>query len=223
VAAPELVAFDETGDRCGAPATLTTMLPGRVVLAPSDFDAWLRGLAEPLPRIHAAPAAAFPWRYRPYYDVDSLRPPAWSAAPARWERALALARRPWPPAPDRFVHRDYHPANVLWRGRRASGVVDWVNACVGPAAVDVAWCRKNLALLHGVSAADRFLVACRDVLGPGFEHAPFWDVLAILEELPGPPNVYRGWLDFGVRGLSAALVESRVEEYLASVLARLEG
>ena len=59
----------------------------------------------------------------------------------------------------------------------SSGVVDWANACLGPAAVDVAHFRVNLAVLHGPATADAVL--------PG---DPAWDLelaMGFLEWGPG--------------------------------------
>jgi hypothetical protein len=128
--------------------------------------------------------------------------------------------RPPPTAPDHLIHRDYHPTNVLWQDGRVSGIVDWVNACRGPANIDVAWCRGNLARLYGVDVADRFLEAYQVLAGSYFQYHPHWDLMGIIEVLPGPPQVYPPWVDFGIRHLAPNLVRERVDDYLASVLAR---
>jgi hypothetical protein len=72
-------------------------------------------------------------------------------------------------------------------------VVDWPNACRGAANIDVAWCRMNLAALYGVAAADRFLDFYRSLTGPSFDYHPYWDLIVLIELLPGPPDVYSGW------------------------------
>jgi aminoglycoside phosphotransferase (APT) family kinase protein len=76
-----------------------------------------------------------------------------------WERAFAAIDRPAPTFEPCFLHRDFHPGNVLFDGAAVSGVVDWVETSWGPADLDVAHCRTALALLHGVDAADRFRAA----------------------------------------------------------------
>jgi hypothetical protein len=42
----------------------------------------------------------------------------------------------------------------------------------------------------------------------------------ILEELPGPLEVYPPWAQFGVQGLTPRRMLKRLERYLDSVLAR---
>jgi aminoglycoside phosphotransferase (APT) family kinase protein len=221
VPTPELVALDEDGSRCGVPATLTTLLPGRVELQPQDFDGWARQLAEAAAHVHALGADDHPWAYFPYVDPVELVPPRWSEFPEKWEQAIEVVRGPRPPSGECFIHRDYHPNNVLWRGPRLSGVVDWVNACRGAAGFDVAWCRLNLAKLRGVAAADEFLSAYQSAAGAGFEYDPYWDLMALAEVLPGPPDVYSGWTAHGVSDLHDGLMRERVDAYLSSLVARL--
>ena len=221
LAAPMLLACDPDGTASGGvPCLLMTRLPGEVILCPSDLDHWLYGLAEALLPLHQISADDCPWSYRPYVDVPTLTPPAWSRVPHLWESALALTLEPPPPVPLRFIHRDYHPNNVLWQNGRVSGIVDWPNACVGAAGIDVGWCRKNLLFLYGVPAADRFLRAYERLAGPAFSYHPHWDLRVIAEELPGPPRPYPPWAEFGVR-VTAEMMRERVDDYLESVLARL--
>jgi Phosphotransferase enzyme family len=37
-----------------------------------------------------------------------------------------------------FVHRDYHPAQMLFEGSRVTGICDWLTACRGPHGIDLA-------------------------------------------------------------------------------------
>lgn len=171
VLTPELVAFDETGKEAGLPAVLMTRLLGRVELQPENPEQWLRGMASALVTVHSVEADDAPWDYRSYVDIPSLVPPSWSSE--NWERAIALVNSPPPPVPTQLIHRDFHPNNVLWRAGRVSGIVDWPNACRGAAAMDVAWCRVNLAQLKGVAAANRFLAAYETAAGSAFAYHPF--------------------------------------------------
>ena len=218
---PELVAFAEDGAKCGFPATLTTLLHGRVELSPSSLEDWTYRLAEPLICIHAVEAEDYAWGYYPYINLPSLGPPEWSAHTEHWEKAIEIVRGPMPLARERFIHRDYHPSNVLWNEGRVSGVIDWVNSCRGAAGFDTAWCRLNLAQLYGVAAADMFLDAYRSLAGAGFEYHPYWDLIAIVEILPGPPGVYEGWPAFGVNHLNDEIIRERLDAYISSLVERL--
>jgi aminoglycoside phosphotransferase (APT) family kinase protein len=220
VPTPALIAYDEKGDECGAPSTLVTLLPGAVNLQPADFDCWLRQMATALVCLHEIEAAGFPWEYFPYNDIAQLQVPGWSACPEHWAKAIEIVRGPRPRARECFIHRDYHPNNVLWQGSSVSGVVDWVNACRGAPGIDVGWCRQNLAQLHGVTAADRFLEAYRAEAVVDFEYHPFWDLITLIEHLPGPPGVYPGWPAFGVNHLDEELVRARIDDYLTSLIVK---
>jgi aminoglycoside phosphotransferase (APT) family kinase protein len=219
--APELIACDATGEYCGVPATLVTRIPGKVVLEPSDWKRWVRGLAESAARIHRVEAGGFPWTYRRFNEGLLLTVPPWSRQRAAWEQVIEIVEGKAPAYRECSVHRDYHPSNVLWEGGRVSGVVDWVNGCRGPAGIDVAWCRHNLANLQGVSVADDFLEAYMTAAGSEFEYDPYWDLMSVVELLPGPPSMYEGWRASGMADISDAVMRERTDLYIASLVARL--
>lgn len=218
---PALIAVDARGERCGVPATLVAKLAGDVVLSPTHTDSWLRGLAESAARIHRVDAAGFRWKYGRYNEHESLSVPPWSEQPAAWKSAIAVVNGPAPSYPEVFLHRDYHPSNVLWGDDRVTGVVDWVNGCRGPAGIDVAWCRHNLANLHSVKVADDFLEAYSTAAGSEFDYDPYWDLMSVVELLPGPPAMYDGWSAAGLPRISNAIMRERIDAYVASVVARL--
>jgi aminoglycoside phosphotransferase (APT) family kinase protein len=218
---PELVAIDTEGTQCGVPAVLMTRLPGEVELAPQDLENWLFRLAEALVSIHAVDADGYAWSYFTYNDVSRLETPGWSTCPELWEKAIEIVQGTRPKVPERFIHRDYHQTNVLWQDGKISGVVDWVNACRGPAGIDIGHCRTNLASLYGVTAADVFLDAYVSLAGSAFRYDPYWDLIAVIEGLPGPPDVYAGWVAFGVQHLNDRLMLERSDAYLASLMARI--
>ncbi|MGC4378585.1 aminoglycoside phosphotransferase family protein [Fictibacillus sp. Mic-4] len=85
--------------------------------------------------------------------------PEWSKHQEEWWKVIQCVTEHYPDARNGFIHRDYHPCNVLWEDGRLTGVVDWVNACIGPAGVDAGHCSLNLALLYGADDADFFLNA----------------------------------------------------------------
>jgi aminoglycoside phosphotransferase (APT) family kinase protein len=173
VAAPQLVALDAEGD---PPALLMTRLPGWIDRHPADLDGHLRRLAEALPAIHAvAPTAAIPDYAN--YELEAAGPPRWTSRPDVWERAFEVHHGPMPPGERRFLHRDYHPGNVLWADGEVTGIVDWPVASAGPPASDVGYCRRDLAGELGLDAADRFLEHYRAVSGRD-DDDPYWDVVA---------------------------------------------
>ena len=156
---PEVIASDvETG------RVLMTRLPGRPTM--SGGPDWLARLAQTLLAADSVDAPSGMDEYQHWYAIDD-GVPAWSRREASWTRALEhLAAARLPQAPSRFIHRDFHPANVLWSRGRITGVVDWVNGCRGPIEADIGITRVNLALVAGAAAADAFLSACDTRLLP---------------------------------------------------------
>ncbi|MGZ4249626.1 MAG: phosphotransferase family protein [Solirubrobacteraceae bacterium] len=194
---PRLVALDPDGSVAGEPSVLMTRLPGRVEWDPPAVDAFLGALAEPLPVIHSVPVArgvSIP-DYKPY-PLGMHRPPVWALRPDVWERAISLLDESPPPACERaFIHRDYHPGNVLWDGGRVTGIVDWVNASIGSPWADVGHCRVNIASELGREAADRFLDLYRAVSSRTDDYHPYWDISAAIggldedaDEQPSPAD-----------------------------------
>ena len=222
VPAPQLVAVDERGRECDVPSVLMTRLPGRVDFTPDDVTSWLDQLAAVLPAIHAVDGGAreVVQPYSTYYDMQAIEGPAWSEDRSAWEQAIAIVRGPAPATTRCFIHRDYHPANVLWTRGRLTGVIDWINASWGPPEIDVGHCRKDLSIVFGVETADRFLQAYRSLTGA--DHHPYWDLLCLLDSgfLSGS-GIFEGWAELGLKGLTPRLMRQRLDEYVRSVLARL--
>jgi aminoglycoside phosphotransferase (APT) family kinase protein len=180
--APRLVAVDVDGSVAGAPSVLMTRLPGRVEWDPLEVDGFLRALAEPLPVIHSVsvPERVSLPEYRPY-PLRMHRPPVWASRPGVWELAFDVLGRDASGGDERvFIHRDFHPGNVLWHDGRVSGIVDWVNASIGSPWADVGHCRVNIASELGHEAADRFLDLYRAVSGRTDEYDPYWDISAAI-------------------------------------------
>jgi aminoglycoside phosphotransferase (APT) family kinase protein len=177
---PELLAVDGDGTEAGVPALLMTRLAGRVDWHPTDLEPFLRNLASLLPRIHATPLSAEPGipSYDPY-ELGLKSPPQWASQPKVWLQAMELFDEAPPPGDGVFIHRDYHPGNVLWVDGEVAGVVDWVHASIGSPDADVGHCRANLAGRFGLTAADRFLELYLTASGRSGYH-PYWDIVAAL-------------------------------------------
>ena len=219
IIAPRLINFAVHEVGFGAPAVLMTRLNGNVELRPADLSDWCAQLADTLAKIHRHKPKYFGWSYASWVDEDDLRVPAWTTQPELWQRAIEFWRAGPPQENPVFTHRDYHPCNILWKNGKISGVVDWVNACVGPRGVDVAHCRVNLAVLFGVKVADDFRDAYLEIAGGA--HHPYWDVASILDFSLPQPEFYRPWSEFGVESFSAHEMAQRLEIYLERVMANV--
>lgn len=178
VPAPQLVASDPDGSRVGVPATVMTGLAGQVDWRPVDRTAWLRSLAEVAIAIHRLPVTDAQLSWAPY-PPDSRVPPGWSRHPEAWLTAYAQWDGPTPPSERVFLHRDFHPGNVLWTGEEITGVVDWTSSCAGPAEEDIGHCRANLAIARGQDWAEEFLAIWMDLTGTR-HYDPYWDLTNVV-------------------------------------------
>jgi len=216
--APSLIAFDETGEVSGLPSIVMTKVEGQVELLPNDFTKWTDGLAKILAMIHRVEADGFSWKYVSYTHRDAVQLPEWTKKPAVWQSAFERLQGKIPAFRETFIHRDFHPTNVLWLGDEVSGVVDWPNACRGPAGIDVGHCRVNLALLYSVEVANSFLKAYENHAGSSFTYDSYWDIVSAFDFLDGPPTVYSGWAAFGMTGLTDAMMEERMDVFVGSLV-----
>jgi aminoglycoside phosphotransferase (APT) family kinase protein len=197
-------------------AILMSYVPGSVILKPASADSWISAMAEVLYRIHSSHIESFGWHYQSWTRADQVLIPGWTRNPELWNKAkqvLKAGSREYEPV---LIHRDFHPVNILWEEDTVSGVVDWVNSCLGPAGVDIAHCRLNLVMMYGLETADSFL-ASYSRQNPGYEHDVYWDIDAIFGCLPAP-EFYPPWQDFGLAKIPQDKLGSRVEALLASVV-----
>lgn len=211
VPAPRLVDVDMAGAVWGAPALLTSRIPGRTVARPADMHRFLSELARTLVRIHAVAvtSASGLIAYAPYTPVNAILPPQWTTVPGLWERVLGVIAGPPPSEPRSFIHRDYHPGQTLFMRGRLRGVVDWTTACTGPPDIDLARMRINLAWDFGPAVAERFVAAFATESGRARPH-PYWELVDCADCLP----------DMEEPGSAADLRElRRFERHVASLAA----
>ena len=182
VSTPELVARDATGAESGVPCLLMTWVPGEVTWHTRSPTRWLTRLAGILPAVHGASTGdADLGRYASYRQT-SYEPPGWATSRSVWERAVEVFHGPVLDPERCFVHRDFHPGNVLWQGGRVGGVVDWASACVGPPSVDIGHCRANL-LGFAPELAAPYTRQAERVTGRPFH--PWADIAALIGMLDG--------------------------------------
>lgn len=214
---PDLVTYTTNEVGFGAPVVLMTFLEGQINLQPTDFTGWLNHLAGELALLHQHTAPDFSWQFRSWAQKEGLTPPTWTNKPETWQRAIERLNGPEPDSPTVFIHRDYHPTNVLWQGGKISGVVDWINACRGPAGVDVAHCRTNLVMMYGLAAADQFLTAyCHQA--PTFTYDPYWDIDGVVDMAFPQPTFYAPWQLFGLKRIPQKTLHQRIDAYLESLV-----
>ncbi|MFD3486429.1 phosphotransferase family protein [Streptomyces sp. NPDC058665] len=227
VTAPGLVAVDAGGAHCEYPSLLMTHLAGRTVLDDEGLETHVPLLARQLVAIHALRPAERPPEYVTLTTADTVVTPKGADA-AAWAAAIDVIRRPAPSYEGRFLHRDFHPGNVLFdvppagrAGVRISGVVDWAGASWGPADLDVAHCSTNLALLHGPAWGPRFAEAYEEaggVLAAGASERLYWQVRDALAFSEDVRLVARAWRETGRAELTTRAVEERLDAYVTLLM-----
>lgn len=183
--APRLLAADPDGSVTGVPTTLMTAVPGAVVWEPASVEPWLRGLVEVMEAIHARPVPPSLSEWFPYRP--EAVPPPWTRYPSAWETAISAYHGPRPASDRVFLHRDFHPGNVLWTAGKITGVVDWVSSCAGPPEEDVAHCRANLARQDDLATADRFLRLWLSASGRS-AYDPYHDLVNVVSMVSETPD-----------------------------------
>jgi aminoglycoside phosphotransferase (APT) family kinase protein len=215
IPAPRVI--DATTDTAvGGPAVLMTRLPGKLHLMPRDRERWLRQMAQMLARIHALALDAQP--FESWLDRGQLSIPPDASRPGVWREAIALVAGERAPARTCFLHRDYQHFNMLWSRERLTGVVDWIEACLGPPEVDVGHCRLNLAVLFSAEVADRFRAIYEAESGQTVD--TWWDVQALLSYGPSWKHFLPMQID-GRAPLDVGGMTGRMEEVLERALRRL--
>ncbi|MBI3750993.1 MAG: phosphotransferase [Chloroflexi bacterium] len=191
VPAPRLIGVDPSGLAVGVPAILETFVAGRRLVRPVAPISFAERLAIPIGIVQAVPIGRAPsseaYAYRRFHPVGTLAPPGWARDVTAWNHAIQVVQGSMPPARTVFIHRDYHPGNVLWvtstAGWAVSGLVDWTGASAGPAPIDVGHMRFNLAASYGPALADAFLDEARRA-GVADDFGPEWDLWTALDVVP---------------------------------------
>ncbi|MGI1805881.1 phosphotransferase family protein [Exiguobacterium sp. TDN 0502] len=187
-----------------------TRSPGEIRIDQVN-EQYVERLAQMLAAIHALPVPEARYVYRPYTTERHV--PTWTQHPEKWRQLLAV--EPIESQSIRFIHRDFHPVNVLYELDGTCHTIDWVNACVGPIEVDLAHCRLNLALLESIEMADLFLEKYLKQTKRSYDYS--WDIQAAFDFGPEAIDVYTGWEAYGRQNLSQDNVRERLEKFVLKV------
>jgi len=219
-----------------------SLLPGELRLGEEDAGRRAAVMARQLVRIHDVEVTerTRPRPYQAWTSPERVRVPETTGRPELWRRAVGVLRREPPAYEGRFLHRDFHPGNVLFAGQgadlRITGVVDWVETSWGPADLDVAHCSTALALLHGphvgLAFADLYVSAggrlSADRPGNPTHHRPdrrsadrsdhlYWRLLDALAFAPDAEKVAVPWRELGRADLTPDVLTARLEQYIAAL------
>ncbi|GLO64820.1 aminoglycoside phosphotransferase family protein [Oceanobacillus kimchii] len=222
VSSPKLIGIDKYGEVSGYSLLLMSKLPGKVELNPYSMSAWLEKLAITLVKIHKNDINNFSSKHYRYQQSDDLNIPVWSQNPEIWKALFEIAKQPEPMYDPIFIHRDFHPVNVLWQDGEVTGVVDWANGCIGHAGIDLGHCRWNLAMIYGVYEADLFLEYYLNHAGSRFRYDMYWDNVSLMDVFMDRPSVYPGWAEFGRKEITKEVLIERMDQYALSLFNRIK-
>lgn len=219
IPAPQPLLLDETGERLGSPGIVTRYVPGAQVEEPSDPVRWAESLAVLLARLHSIPIDAeirgvlldvndeATWflrggRVPPYMEADPDGAAVWHAVRGHFGRRQSV--RPT------LVHTDYWPGNILWVGDTISAVLDLEEAGTGDPAIDVAYCRMDIAIRGYEEAEATFLARYEAETGAVVANLALWELAAAARPMHDPA----GWID-------CSPARERFRRFVADALRRL--
>lgn len=216
---PEPLASDPDGICSGRPALLMSLVQGELLQGEEALRAaipeFVRAILLWQNRARDVVAGR---RFQPWFDVSHPRPHPLSACVEQWARAAEIARRFPAPAATGFIHRDPHPANLLFSEGRLSGVIDWPHAGRGPRGMDVSRMAINLACALDVAATRELRERWEDATGE--RHDPLLDIYALLECDEATGSVVPAFEALGLN-IDGAEIRRRLEAFLADTLERM--
>jgi aminoglycoside phosphotransferase (APT) family kinase protein len=158
---PRPFLVDESGAVVPGPCLLMEFIDGERVDKPADLPSFTRELAAALAAVHGCGITRADVPFLPDIGEDVMeelrtgRPATDGPVPETAIRRTLRANWPPPQVSEPVVlHGDYWPGNVLWRGGRLVGVVDWEEAAFGDPMADLANIRLEIAWRFGTAAMD---------------------------------------------------------------------
>ena len=199
---PALRVVDESAQLFGAPFLVIEYLDGLPDFAKPIVPDSIEQLAAQLVRIHHTPFAGTGLASLPAYEPRFVhqRHSAYPDAALRAADIREALQRTWPPHSRNRVallHGDYWPGNVLWKGRRLVGVVDWEEACLGDPIADVAIARLEMLWAFGLETMQAFTQRYATLSGFDLADLPYWDLDAALRPVFNLGDWAAGWPELG--------------------------
>lgn len=179
---PRVVAVDASGDEAGVPSLIMTAIGGHPLEVPTrrTFDRVI-DVAEV---IHTIAVGEFPWQHHRYNEPGGVFPPGWFADRSLFAHLVSMSEEAV--SDQVFIHRDFHPGNLLLDGEHVTGIIDWDYACVGPSGEDYGRTWLNLAVGYGRRISGVFASRAARRLDPRWVAATWLDWLPYYE---GPDDV----------------------------------
>ena len=169
-------------ERHDPPFLITECIAGSQRFAPDDVSSFCGRLAEILSSIHALDPSRQDMNFLP--RQAALIGERLASGQGAEDRILMAMRGQWPKLrrnPPRLLHGDYWPGNLLWRGERLTGIIDWEDAMIGDPLGDLGKSRLEIFWALGAAAMEHYtadyLALSRELDANAL---PFWDLWGAL-------------------------------------------
>ena len=228
IPAPRPLLLDGEGRFFGVPAIVLTYLPGRGFYAATGSGIWAEDLAGALVRVHCVTPDRFDLSGLHVQLRDQIR----EAIQSKREELMAggdelrqevqavleseMDSIEW--VKPCLVHDDYYPGNTVWYRGRLAGIIDWTDAELGDPRTDVAQCRLDLVVSHGVDVAESFLHAYERLTPRPLPDLWYFDLYRGLRALAYYERWLEGYHDAGMTHLTSEDVGARLRAFIREVL-----
>ena len=226
IPAPRPLLLDAGGDYFGVPAIVISYLPGRPVFPTKNIGAWTEGLARVLRTVHAVTPDRFDLSALSICLRDCMRQRIadW-LKPGQVDPLAAEMRAVLHSELDRIdfsaptlVHDDFWSGNTVACRGRITGIIDWTSAEVGDPRTDVAECRLDLVLSHGIEVADAFRDDYERLVGRRLKDLWYFDLYRGYHASFEYEHWLEGYHDMGLHHLRAEEVGARLRAFLRRAL-----
>ena len=221
IPAPQPLLLDAEGGYVGGPAIVMSYIPGRPMWTHPQPDVWAADLANAAASIHSMTPHALRNLPSVSEQLNEYADRARNGEPLA-RQALHVLEVSGPriaATTPCLVHNDFWPGNTIWRRGRLVAVIDWADAGLGDRREDVAQCRADMTVSHGIDAADEFLRCYRVQSLMQLDDMWFYDLHRGLLALLFYESWLRGYHDGGVHGLTVEAAGKRIRQFVERALA----
>lgn len=187
VPVPRPLHVDQSGEFFPVPVLVLEYVTGETVLKPAGVAEYALQMADMLRFINSFEPAVLDLGFLPTEgDLSAARVAAPSPSPdaiLQEERIRSALSNLLPGVnrnPNRLLHGDFWPGNVLWEDGTIKAVIDWEDVCQGDPLMDVANTRLELLWTLGDEAMEVFTEAYLAKAGIDAGALPVFDLLAAL-------------------------------------------
>jgi aminoglycoside phosphotransferase (APT) family kinase protein len=224
IPAPRPILLDVEGQYFGAPMIVLSYLPGRPLFPSKNIGPWVDALAGALHMVHAVTPDRFDLSALNVYLRDGMRERIRTDT-FRFEQLAVNTHAVLESDLDRIdfstptlVHDDFWPGNTIWYRGRFQGIIDWTTAELGDPRADVAQCRVDLIISHGVDVAGAFREAYERRAGRSLDDLWYFDLFRGVKALAQYEQWLKGYHDLGLLHLLPAEVGARLRSFLSRAL-----